>query len=136
MNTGHDGSLTTVHANSPRDALARMETMVLMAGFDLPVRAIREQIASAVDLIVQTARMRDGSRKIISVSEIVGMEGDVVTMQEIVRFQQHGVDKDFKVTGEFQYTGVQPQCMRRFDEYGIEYDVRSLSTLASTGALW
>ena len=136
MNTGHDGSLTTAHANSPRDALARMETMVLMAGFDLPVRAIREQIASAVDLIVQTARMRDGSRKIIAVSEIVGMEGDVVTMQEIIRFQQHGVDKDNKVSGEFQYTGVQPQCMRRFDEYGIEYDVRSLSTLASTGALW
>ena len=136
MNTGHDGSLTTAHANSPRDALARMETMVLMAGFDLPVRAIREQIASAVDLIVQTARMRDGSRKIIAVSEIVGMEGDVVTMQEIIRFQQHGVDKDSKVAGEFQYTGVQPQCMRRFDEYGIEYDVRSLSTLASTGALW
>jgi pilus assembly protein CpaF len=136
MNTGHDGSLTTAHANSPRDALARMETMVLMAGFDLPVRAIREQIASAVDLIVQTARMRDGSRKIIAVSEIVGMEGDVVTMQEIIRFQPHGVDKDNKVNGEFQYTGVQPQCMRRFDEYGIEYDVRSLSSLASTGALW
>jgi len=136
MNTGHDGSLTTAHANSPRDALARMETMVLMAGFDLPVRAIREQIASAVDMIVQTARMRDGSRKIIAVSEIVGMEGDVVTMQEIIRFQPQGVDKDSKVAGEFQYTGVQPQCMRRFDEYGIEYDVRSLSSLASTGALW
>ncbi len=136
MNTGHDGSLTTAHANSPRDALSRLETMVMMAGFDLPVRAIREQIASAVDLIVQTARMRDGSRKIISVSEIVGMEGDVVTMQEIMRYQQHGVDKDSKVSGEFQYTGVQPQCLRRFDEYGIQYDVRSLSGLASTGALW
>jgi len=136
MNTGHDGSLTTAHANSPRDALSRLETMVMMAGFDLPVRAIREQIASAVDLIVQTARMRDGSRKIISVSEIVGMEGDVVTMQEIVRYQQHGVDKDSKVSGEFQYTGVQPQCLRRFDEYGIQYDVRTLSGLASTGALW
>lgn len=136
MNTGHDGSLTTAHANSPRDALSRLETMVMMAGFDLPVRAIREQIASAVDLIVQTARMRDGSRKIISVSEIVGMEGDVVTMQEIMRYQQHGVDKDSKVSGEFQYTGVQPQCLRRFEEYGIQYDVRSLSGLASTGALW
>jgi Flp pilus assembly CpaF family ATPase/MinD-like ATPase involved in chromosome partitioning or flagellar assembly len=136
MNTGHDGSLTTAHANSPRDALSRMETMVMMAGFDLPVRAIREQIASAVDLIVQTSRMRDGSRKIVSVSEIVGMEGDVVTMQEIIRYQQQGVDKDAKVSGEFQYTGVQPQCMGRFEEYGIEYDVRSLSQLASTGALW
>ncbi|HEV2262447.1 MAG TPA: ATPase, T2SS/T4P/T4SS family [Candidatus Rubrimentiphilum sp.] len=136
MNTGHDGSLTTAHANSPRDALSRLETMVMMAGFDLPVRAIREQIASAVDLIVQTARMRDGSRKIISVSEIVGMEGDVVTMQEIIRFQQHGVDKDSKVSGEFQYSGVQPQCLHRFDEYGIQYDVRGLASLASAGALW
>jgi pilus assembly protein CpaF len=136
MNTGHDGSLTTAHANSPRDALSRLETMVMMAGFDLPVRAIREQIASAVDLIIQTARMRDGSRKIVSVSEIVGMEGDVVTMQEIIRYAQHGVDQDNKVTGEFQYTGVQPQCLSRFDEYGINYDVRRLSTLASVGALW
>ena len=99
-------------------------------------RAIREQIASAVDLIVQTARMRDGSRKIISVSEIVGMEGDVVTMQEIIRYQQQGVDSDFRVEGEFQFTGVQPQCLRRFEEYGIEYDVRKLATLASSSALW
>jgi pilus assembly protein CpaF len=136
MNTGHDGSLTTAHANSPRDALSRLETMVMMAGFDLPVRAIREQIASAVDLIIQTARLRDGSRKIIAVSEIVGMEGDVVTMQEIIKFAQHGVDVDNKVAGEFQYTGVQPQCLQRFDEYGITYDVRQLSTLASTGSLW
>ncbi|HEY9179164.1 MAG TPA: ATPase, T2SS/T4P/T4SS family, partial [Candidatus Baltobacteraceae bacterium] len=136
MNTGHDGSLTTAHANSPRDALSRLETMVMMAGFDLPVRAIREQIASAVDLIIQTARMRDGSRKIISVSEIVGMEGDVVTMQELIKFQSSGVDLDNKVSGEFQYTGVQPQCLKRFDEYGITYDVRQLSTLASAGSLW
>ena len=136
MNTGHDGSLTTAHANTPRDALSRLETMVLMSGFDLPVRAIREQIASAVDLIIQTARMRDGSRKIISISEIVGMEGEVVTMQEIVRYAQQGVDLDNKVTGEFQYTGVQPQCLSRFDEYGITYDVRELSTLTSAGSLW
>jgi len=136
MNTGHDGSLTTAHANSPRDALSRLETMVMMAGFDLPIRAIREQIASAVDLIIQTARMRDGSRKIISISEIVGMEGDVVTMQELIRFQQKGVDSESLVAGEFQFTGVQPQCLRRFAEYGIEYDVRKLSSLASTGALW
>jgi len=136
MNTGHDGSLTTAHANTPRDALSRLETMVLMAGFDLPVRAIREQIASAVDLIIQTARLRDGSRKIISISEIVGMEGEVVTMQEIVRYAQHGVDLDNKVAGDFQYTGVQPQCLSRFDEFGITYDVRELSTLASAGSLW
>jgi len=136
MNTGHDGSLTTAHANSPRDALSRLETMVMMAGFDLPIRAIREQIASAVDLIIQIARLRDGSRKIISVSEIVGMEGEVVTMQEVVRYAQHGVDLDNKVTGEFQYTGVQPQCLGKFDEYGITYDVRNLSTLTSSGSLW
>ena len=136
MNTGHDGSLTTAHANSPRDALSRLETMVLMSGFDLPVRAIREQIASAVDLIIQTARMRDGSRKITSISEIVGMEGEVVTMQEIVKYSQQGMDLENKVTGEFQYTGVQPQCLSRFDEYGITYDVRELSTLSSAGSLW
>jgi septum site-determining protein MinD len=136
MNTGHDGSLTTAHANTPRDALSRLETMVMMAGFDLPVRAIREQIASAVDLIIQTARMRDGSRKIISITEVVGMEGDVVTMQELVRFLPQGVDTSGKVLGEFQYTGVQPQCMQRFDEYGVQYDVRKLSTHASAGALW
>ncbi len=92
MNTGHDGSLTTIHANSQRDALSRIETMVLMAGFDLPVRAIREQIASALDIVVHTARLRDGSRKVIGVSEVVGMEGEIVTMQEVVRFAQHGVD--------------------------------------------
>ena len=95
-----------------------------------------KQIASAVDLIIQIARLRDGSRKIISVSEIVGMEGEVVTMQEIIKYQQHGVDLDNKVAGEFQYTGVQPHCLQRFDEYGITYDVRQLSTLASTGSLW
>ena len=136
MNTGHDGSLTTAHANTPRDALSRLETMVMMAGFDLPVRAIREQIASAVDLVIQTARMRDGTRKIISICEIVGMEGDVVTMQEILRFAQHGVDSDNKVSGEFQYTGVQPQSLQRFEEYGIAYDVRNLATLASANSLW
>jgi Flp pilus assembly CpaF family ATPase len=136
MNTGHDGSLTTAHANTPRDALSRLETMVMMAGFDLPVRAIREQIASAVDLIIQTSRMRDGSRKIISISEIVGMEGEVVTMQEIIRFAQHGVDADNLVSGEFQYTGVQPQSLERFEEYGINYDVRQLATLASANSLW
>ncbi len=136
MNTGHDGSLTTAHANTPRDALSRLETMVMMAGFDLPVRAIREQIASAVDLIIQTARMRDGSRKIISISEIVGMEGEVVTMQEIVRFSQQGMDEDNRVHGEYQYTGVQPNALQRFEEYGISYDVRELATLASANSLW
>jgi pilus assembly protein CpaF len=136
MNTGHDGSLTTIHANSARDALSRLETLVLMAGFDLPVRAIREQIASAVNLIVQTERMRDGSRKIVSISEVVGMEGDTVTMQEIVRYKQLGVDRQHKVVGEFQYTGVQPHALERFEEMGIAYDIRDLTKLPSAGALW
>ncbi|MFN2448182.1 MAG: ATPase, T2SS/T4P/T4SS family [Candidatus Baltobacteraceae bacterium] len=136
MNTGHDGSLTTAHANTPRDALSRLETMVMMAGFDLPVRAIREQIASAVDMIIQIARMRDGSRKITSISEIVGMEGEVVTMQEVVRFTQEGMTADNKVAGEFQFTGVQPQALQRFDEYGVHFDVRKLTTMASASALW
>jgi pilus assembly protein CpaF len=122
MNTGHDGSLTTVHANSPRDAMARIETMVLMAGFDLPVRAIREQVAGAVDLVVQVARLRDGSRRVISVSEVVGMEGDVVTMQELVGYHQRGVDAQGMVVGEFEPTGVQPTCLTRFEELGIEFD--------------
>jgi pilus assembly protein CpaF len=129
MNTGHDGSLTTIHANSPRDALSRLETLVLMAGFDLPVRAIREQVAGAVDMILQLTRMRDGSRKLTSVCEVVGLEGDVVTTQEIARFDQRGVDKDNKVRGSFIFTGVQPMCLGKFQEYGITYDVRGLSEL-------
>jgi pilus assembly protein CpaF len=136
MNTGHDGSLTTLHANTPRDALARLETLVLMAGFDLPVRAIREQVASAVDAIVQIERLRDGSRKCTSITEVVGMEGDIVTMQELIRYQQKGVDKDNKVLGEFQYTGVQPHYASRFEEAGVEFDVRTLAKLQSAGTLW
>jgi pilus assembly protein CpaF len=134
MNTGHDGSLTTIHANSQRDALSRIETMVLMAGFDLPIRAIREQVASALDIVVHTARLRDGSRKIIGVSEVVGMESDIVTMQEIMRFAQHGVDDEHRVIGEFCYTGVQPTCLKRFEEYGIPYDPRGLSELRPLAA--
>lgn len=136
MNTGHDGSLTTLHANTPRDALSRLETMVLMAGFDLPVKAIREQVAGAVDVVVQVSRMRDGSRKVTSIAEIVGMEGEIVTMQEIVRYAQRGIDKDGKVIGDFQYTGVQPHYINRFDEVGIHYDVRELAKLQSAGGLW
>jgi pilus assembly protein CpaF len=136
MNTGHDGSLTTVHANSARDALSRIETMVLMAGFDLPVRAIREQVSSAINIVVQTARLRDGSRKVTAVSEIVGMEGDTVTMQDIVRYQQHGIDEQRRVVGEYQYTGVQPIALRRFDEFGIAYDHRKLSTLSLAARSW
>ncbi|MGA8575538.1 MAG: ATPase, T2SS/T4P/T4SS family, partial [Candidatus Cybelea sp.] len=136
MNTGHDGSLTTIHANSQRDAMSRIETMVLMAGFDLPVRAIREQIASALDLVVHTARLRDGSRKVIGISEVVGMEGDIVTMQEIARFAQRGVDKEDRVLGDFCFSGVQPVCLKRFAEYGVPYDSRDLSELAPLPSLW
>ncbi len=136
MNTGHDGSLTTIHANSARDALSRIETMVLMSGFDLPVRAIREQVSSAVNIIVQTARLRDGSRKVTSVSEIVGMEGDTVTMQDIIRFHQQGMDDDRRVVGQFEYTGVQPRALRRFEEYGVSYDYRALSTHALAARAW
>ena len=133
MNTGHDGSLTTIHANSQRDALSRIETMVLMAGFDLPIRAIREQISSALDLVVHTSRLRDGSRKVVGISEVVGMESDVVTMQEIMRFAQRGVDDDQKVVGDFVYSGVQPNCLKRFEEYGVPYDSRGLSELKMAG---
>ncbi len=136
MNTGHDGSLTTVHANAPREALSRIETLVMMAGFDLPVRAIREQIAGAVDMIVQTARLRDGSRKIMSITEVVGMEGDIITMQEIVSYEQRGINEDGKVIGDFRFSGVQPQCFTRFAELGIPIERGELATMASAGGLW
>ncbi len=123
MNTGHDGSLTTVHANTPRDCMRRLETMALMAGFEVPMRAIREQISSAVDVVVQTARMRDGSRKVTSISEVVGMQGDVISMQEIARYQQRGLDKENRVVGSFVFSGVRPTFIDRFEEYGVTYDL-------------
>jgi pilus assembly protein CpaF len=122
MNTGHDGSLTTVHANSARDALSRVETMVLMSGYELPLRAIRQQVASAIDLVIQVARLRDGSRRVTGVSEIIGMEGDIITMQELVRYQQRGLDAQGKVLGDFEPTGVQPICLKRFEELGVHFD--------------
>jgi pilus assembly protein CpaF len=118
MNTGHEGSMTTAHANNPRDCLARIETMVLMAGMDLPHRAIREQIASGLDLVVHQERMRDGTRKITSVSEIQGMEGDVITMSEIFRFEQTGFE-DGKVIGRLRPTGLRPKFMFKIQEAGI-----------------
>lgn len=120
MNTGHDGSLTTAHANSPRDLLARLETMVLMAGMELPVRAIREQIASAVDLVLQQNRLKDGSRKITHLTEVQGMEGEVITLQDIFLFQQKGVDEKGKINGQFRPTGIRPKFMDRFEAAGIE----------------
>jgi pilus assembly protein CpaF len=108
MNTGHDGSLTTVHANSPRDSLKRIETMVMMNGFDLPVRVIREQISSAVDIIIQAARLQDGSRKVTSIVELTGMEGDTITISPIFEFNMKGLDASGKVAGEFSATGAIP----------------------------
>lgn len=119
MNTGHDGSLTTGHANSPRDMLSRLETMVLMAGMDLPVRAIREQIASAIDLIVQTSRLRDGSRKVVQVTEVQGMEGDVITLQDIFVFEQQGLDENGRIKGRLRPTGIRPKFMDKFEAAGI-----------------
>jgi pilus assembly protein CpaF len=119
MNTGHEGSLTTVHANSPRDALARVENMVLMAGFDLPVRAIREQIASAIQLVLQLVRFVDGSRKVVSISEISGMESQTVTMQELFRFYQEGLDDNGRVIGQHLCTGIQPRFAERLERAGI-----------------
>jgi pilus assembly protein CpaF len=119
MNTGHDGSLTTGHANSPRDMLSRLETMVLMAGMELPVKAIREQVASAVDLIVQQSRLRDGSRKITYITEVQGMEGDVILLQDIFAYRQTGVGPDGRVQGHFAPTGVVPKFMDRFEISGV-----------------
>lgn len=120
MNTGHDGSLTTAHANSARDALARIETMVMMSGMELPVTAIRQQCAGALDLIVQQARLRDGSRKITSICEITGMEGDIITTQEIFRYVVDGLDSNNKFTGHFESTGVVPQCCDKVKFNGVE----------------
>jgi pilus assembly protein CpaF len=120
MNTGHDGSLTTGHANSPRDVLSRLETMVLMAGMDLPVRAIREQIASAIHLIVAQSRMRDGSRKITHLTEVVGMEGDKITLQDIFIFKQRGVDEAGRVVGTHEATGILPKFLSIIDAEGIQ----------------
>ncbi len=118
MNTGHDGSMTTLHSNGPRDTLARLETMTLMAGMDLPVRAIREQVASAVDLIVHQERYRDGTRKIETVSEVVGMEGDIITMTDIFIFEQTGLDNG-RIMGRIRATGLRPKFMQKIEDSGI-----------------
>jgi pilus assembly protein CpaF len=120
MNTGHDGSLTTLHANSPRDALSRLETMISMAGLRLPEKGMRQQIASAIDIIVQVARLADGTRKIVNISEIVGMEGEVITMQDLFLFEREGMDADGNVAGRFRATGIRPRCADRLQQYGID----------------
>ena len=120
MNTGHDGSLTTVHANSPRDALSRIENMVLTAGFDLPVAAIRDQMASAFNVIVQLSRLADGSRKVVSVTEVTGTEGNVVTMQDLFQFKQTGIDAEGRVVGRQRATGLRPTFSDRLKAYGLD----------------
>ena len=119
MNTGHDGSLTTGHANTPRDMLARVETMVLMAGMDLPVRAIRQQMASAIDLVIQQSRLRDGTRVITHITEVLGMEGDTIQMQDIFLFDQKGVNKEGKIMGRHHATGITPKFLTRMETEGI-----------------
>jgi pilus assembly protein CpaF len=120
MNTGHDGSLTTLHANNPRDAISRLETMTLMAGLELPIRVAREQIASAIDVIVQQTRLRDGSRKITQITEVAGLEGDTVVLSDIFKFDQTGVDLDGKILGELKPTGIRPLFSNRLEIAGFK----------------
>ncbi len=131
MNTGHDGSLTTIHANNPRDTISRLETLVLMAGMDLPLTVVRKQIASAVDMIVQQARIRDGSRKVTSITEVTGMEGETVVMQEIFRFEESG-EKDGKVYGDFVPGGGRPNCEERMRQYGFNLPAAMFMTGSSS----
>ena len=121
---GHDGSLTTVHANSPRDVISRLETMVLMSGMELPSRAIREQIQSAVDIIIHESRMSDGSRKVTAITEVTGMEGNQIVMQDIFAFVQTGVDADGKIVGAMKPTGAVPTWIEEAKHRGIEVDMR------------
>ncbi len=119
MNTGHDGSISTIHANSPRDALSRLETMVLMAGFELPAKAIREQVSSALNVIIQVARLSDGTRKVVKVAEVTGMEGDIIVMQDIFVFEKQGLDAEGKVVGQYRATGVRPKFLDTIHTAGI-----------------
>ena len=120
MNTGHEGSLTTTHANTPRDCIARMETMIMMAGFELPIKAMRNQIASAVDLIIQANRLQGGPRKVTRITEVCGMENDTIVMQDIFKFDKTGVDENGRAKGRFVCTGVRPKCMDKLESMGIK----------------
>jgi pilus assembly protein CpaF len=131
MNTGHEGSLSTIHANSPRDALSRIETMVLMAGYDLPVKAIRQQVASALDLIIQLDRLDDGTRHVTAITEVQRMEGDAITLQNLFEFQIHRVDADRTVVGELRPTGLRPAFLAKFARHGIELPEHTFGTTLS-----
>ena len=136
MNTGHEGSLTTLHANTPRDALARLETMVAMANLNLPEKTVRQQMASAIHVVIQVSRLSDGGRKIVSISEIVGMEGDVITMQEIFVFERQGVDATGKVLGRFRPTGIRPRFAERLKAYGVNLSSLLFTEGTGTEADW
>ncbi len=131
MNTGHDGSLTTLHANTPRDALSRLETMISMANLDLPERAMRQQISSAINLVIQVSRLSDGTRKLMQISEIVGMEGEIITMQDIFVYEREGMEND-KVLGRFRATGIRPRFSDRLKSYGIDLSSLLFSNLTGT----
>jgi pilus assembly protein CpaF len=120
MNTGHAGSMTTLHANTPRDAQARMETMIMMAGLELPIKAMRQQICSAIDLIIQANRLQGGPRKVTSITEIMGMEQDMIIMQEIFRYKQLGIDQNGRTFGQFEASGVRPSFVARLEASGIK----------------
>jgi len=134
MNTGHDGSLTTLHANTPRDALSRLETMVLMSGMDLPLKVVRQQISSAVDLIVQQTRLKDGSRKVTAITEVVGMEGDTVVMTDIFKFEQTGVGENGKIIGELKPSGIRPIFSPRLEAAGFKLSAEIFMTHISSGS--
>jgi pilus assembly protein CpaF len=119
MNTGHDGSMTTIHANTPRDALSRLEQMIGMSGLDLPIRSMRSQIASAINVVIQVERMSDGRRRLVSLQEITGMEGEVVTMQEIFRFRRLATDAQGRIRGEFRATGIRPKFANELEVRGV-----------------
>ena len=131
MNTGHDGSISTVHANSARDSLNRLEMMMQMAGFELPIRAMRQQIALALDVIVATARMNDGTRKITSITEVVGMEGDTVMLQDLFVFQRDGVDENGKINGRFVTTGIRPRFADNLKASGQMTEAQAFDYLRS-----
>jgi pilus assembly protein CpaF len=126
MNTGHDGSMGTIHANNPREAISRMENMIAMGGYNLPSRTLREQIAGAVEVIIQAARLRDGSRKITHISEIVGMEGDVVILQDLLVYEITGEDAGGRLLGRHRFTGIRPAFWHRAKYFGLERDLATL----------
>ena len=135
MNTGHDGSLTTIHANSPRDTISRLETLVMMAGMDLPLKIVRQQISSAVDVIVQTSRLRDGTRKITSITEVAGMEGDVIVLSEIFKFNQTGVDPEGKIFGQHKATGIRPLFGPKLEVAGFKLSADIFGATAADMAM-